>query len=274
MQKLRQQLAVSERRLCRVLGHPRSTQRYGPQLRDDEAALTQEIVQLASQYGRYGYRRITALLRVAGWRVNHKRVERLWRQEGLKVPKKQPKRGRLWLHDGSCVRLRPTSRHHVWAYDFVALRTTDGRALRLLVVVDEYSRECLAIEVARHLRHDDVLHQLTALFVQHGSPAYLRSDNGSEFTAKAVRSWLARVGVQTLFIEPGSPWENGYVESLIGKLRDELLNGELFFTLREAQVLIEQWREHYNHYRPHSALGYKPPAPASKTSISRYPQCA
>ena len=274
MQQLRHHLAVSERRLCRVLGHPRSTQRYRPHIRDDEAALTQEIVQLASQYGRYGYRRITALLRAAGWRVNPKRVERIWRQEGLKVPKKQPKRGRLWLTDGSCIRLRPAYRHHVWAYDFVALRTTDGRALRLLVVVDEYSRECLAIEVARHLRHDDVLHCLTALFVHHGSPAYLRSDNGSEFTAKAVRSWLARVGVQTLFIEPGSPWENGYVESLIGKLRDELLNGEFFFTLREAQVLIEQWRKHYNHVRPHSALDYKPPAPVVIHPVSPYPQCA
>lgn len=218
---------------------------------------------LALPYGRYGAKRSTALLKAEGWHVNHKRVERLGREEGLKVPKRQKKRGRLYLKDGSCIRLRPYGPNHVWAYDFVALRTTDGRALRLLVVVDEHSRECLAIEVAQHLRHDDVLHCLTALFGQHGSPAYLRSDNGSEFTAKAVQHWLARVGVQTLFIEPGSPWENGYVESLIGKLRDELLNGELFFTLQEARVLIEQWRKHYNQFRPHSALGYKPPAPAA-----------
>jgi len=190
------------------------------------------------------------------------------------VPKKQPKRGRLWLNDGSCVRLRSTSRHQVWAYDVVALRTTDGRALRLLVVVDEYSRECLAIEVARHLRHDAVFHCVTGLFVQHGRPAYLRSDHGSEFTAKAVRFWLDRVGVQTLFIEPGSPWENGDGESLMGTLRDEWLNGELFFTLREGQVLIEQWRKHYNQYRPHRALGYKPPAPAAIDPGSPYPQCA
>jgi len=216
---------------------------------------------LATQYGRYGYRRITALLRADGWTVNPKRVHRLWRQEGLKVPAKQPKRGRLWFHDGSCVRLRPQHRNHVWAYDFVADRTQDGRPLRLLTIVDEYTRECLAITVARRLRSDDVVAQLTTLFTLRGTPAYLRSDNGPELTARLVREWLARVGVQTLFIEPGSPWENGYVESFNGKLRDELLNGELFYTLREAQILIEQWRQHYNQVRPHRALGYRPPAP-------------
>jgi transposase InsO family protein len=216
---------------------------------------------LATQYGRYGYRRITALLRVQGWTVNVKRIERLWRQEGLKVPAKQPKRRRLWLNDGSCIRLRPEYRNHVWAYDFVADRTQDGRPIRLLTIVDEYTRECLAITVARRLRSDDVLAQLTALMSTRGTPTHLRSDNGAEFTATAVREWLARVGVQTLFIEPGSPWENGYVESFNGKLRDELLNGELFYTLREAQILIERWRRHYNIVRPHRALGQRPPAP-------------
>ena len=188
-------------------------------------------------------------------------MERIWRQEGLKVPQKQPKRGRLWLNDGSCVRLRPTHRNHVWSYDFVADRTHDGRSLRILTVIDEYSRECLAIVVERRLGSDDVLECLAGLFVRHGVPEYLRSDNGSEFTAKAVRQWLSRIGVKTLYIEPGSPWENGYNESFNGKLRDERLNGEIFYTLREAQVLIEWWRLEYNNIRPHSSLNYRPPAP-------------
>ena len=201
------------------------------------------------------------MLRSEGWRVNHKRVERIWRREGLKVPTKQPKRGRLWLNDGSCIRLRPGWRNHVWAYDFVQARTHDGKAFRMLTVIDEFTRECHAIEVARRLRHDDVLACLTALFTRYGPPNHIRSDNGSEFTASAVREWLQRVGVKTLYIEPGSPWENGYNESFNGKLRDELLNGEIFYTLKEAKVLIEQWRNHYNTIRPHSALGYRPPAP-------------
>lgn len=193
--------------------------------------------------------------------VNHKRVERIWRREGLKVPEKQPKRRRLWLNDGSCIRLRPSWPSHVWAYDFVQARTHDGKAFRMLTVIDEFSRECLAIPVARRLRSDDVLHLLADLFADRGPPGHIRSDNGSEFTAKAVRAWLRRIGVKTLFIEPGSPWENGYNESFNGKLRDELLNGEIFYTLREAQVLIERWRQHYNTVRPHSSLGYSPPAP-------------
>jgi putative transposase len=191
----------------------------------------------------------------------HKRVERIWRQEGLKVPKEQLKRGRLWLNNGSCVRLRPTHRGHVWSYDFTAARTHDGRPLRMLTVLDEYTRECLAIVVARKLKSDDVLHTLAELFAEHGVPEHLRSDNGPEFTAKVVRTWLKRVGVRTLFIEPGSPWENGYNESFNGKLKDELVNREIFYSLREAQVLVEQWRREYNTIRPHSALGYRPPAP-------------
>ena len=261
MQQVRGKYGASERHACRVLGQPRTTQRYQPNIADDEELLTAAIVHLASQYGRYGYRRITALLRVEGWHVNHKRVERMWRREGLKVPAKQPKRGRLWLNDGSCIRLRPCWRHHVLAYDFVQARTHDGRAFRMLTVIDEFSRECLAIAVARHLRSDVVLQVLTDLFTRYGAPDYIRSDNGSEFTTKSVRAWLPRVGVKTLYIEPGSPWENGYNESFNGKLRDELLNGEIFYSLTEAKVLIEQWRIHYNHLRPHSALGYRPPAP-------------
>jgi len=219
------------------------------------------MIEFAMTYGRYGYRRVTALLRREGWWVNHKRVDRLWRREGLKVPQKQPKRGRLWLNDGSCLRLRPEHRNHVWSYDFVADRTHDGRPLRMLTIVDEYTRECLTIDVARRLGSNDVLERLADLMVERGTPDYIRSDNGPEFTAHAVRGWLERVGVKTLFIEPGSPWENGYVESFNGKFRDELLNGELFYTLTEAKVLIERWRNDYNRIRPHSALGYRPPAP-------------
>ena len=247
--------------MCRVIGQPRSTQRYRRVGADDEAALTEAIVRLASEYGRYGYRRVAALLRGDGWHVNHKRVERIWRREGLKVPVKQPKRGRLWLNDGSCIRLRPSWPNHVWAYDFVMARTHDGRTFRMLTIIDEWTRECLAIDVARHLRSDDVLYRLAALFVDRGPPDHIRSDNGSEFAAKAVRDWLARVGVTTLYIAPGSPWENGYNESFNGKLGDELLDGEIFYSLTEAQVLIERWRYHYNTVRPHSALGYRPPAP-------------
>lgn len=230
---------------------------------DDEPPLVKLMIELATQYGRYGYRRITALLNREGFRVNHKRVERLWRREGLKVPQKQPKRKRLWLNDGSCIRLRPQYKDHIWSYDFVATRTEDGRPIRMLTVIDEFSRECLAIKVARSLKSQDVLEQLGHLFIYRGLPGFIRSDNGPEFTAKVVRSWLERLNVQTLFIEPGSPWENGYNESFNGKLRDELLNGEIFTTLLEAQVLIERWRKEYNYFRPHSALGYRPPAPES-----------
>ncbi len=201
------------------------------------------------------------MLRAEGWRVNHKRVERIWRQEGLKVPQKQPKRGRLWLNDGSCIRLRPERKNHVWSYDLMVARTHDGRAFRILTILDEYTRECLSIRVARRITAQDVIYELGDLFLERGIPEHIRSDNGPEFTARAIRQWLRDLGVKTLYIEPGSPWENGYIESFNGKLRDELLNGEIFMTLFEAQVLIENWRKDYNQIRPHSALGYRPPAP-------------
>lgn len=261
MAHVKSTLHVSERRVCRVIDQPRSTQRHTPVVSDDEGHLRADIVDLALKYGRYGYRRITVLLQRDGWRVNHKRVERIWREEGLKIPKRQPKRGRLWLNDGSCVRLRPTHRNHVWSYDFVADRTHDGRVIKMLTVIDEFSRECLAIVVERRLQSDDVLSCLADLFIKHGIPEYIRSDNGSEFTARMVRHWLKQIGVQTLYIEPGSPWENGYNESFNGKLRDELLRGEIFYTLKEAQVLIERWRREYNTFRPHSSLQYRCPAP-------------
>jgi len=259
--RVREQLGISERRACRVLSQPRSTQRRRPQTADDEAALTADIIALAQQYGRYGYRRITALLRTAGWVVNKKRVERIWRREGLKVPAKQPKRGRLWLTDGSCIRLRPERPNHVWAYDFVEGRTHDGRKYRMLNIVDEFTREALAIRIDRRLRSTDVIDTLADLFILRGIPGHIRSDNGSEFIATAVKDWIAAVGAKTAYIEKGSPWENGYIESFNGKLRDELLNGEIFYSLREAQIVIEQWRRHYNMIRPHSSLGYRPPAP-------------
>ena len=233
-----------------------------PNIGTEEEKLIGRIIELASKYGRYGYRRITALLNnEKEWSVNHKQVERIWRKEGLKVPQKQPKRGRLWLNDGSCIRLRPEYKDHVWSYDFVMARTSDGKSFRMLNIIDEYTRECLAIDVKRKITSQDVVDRLFDLFIFRGIPEHIRSDNGPEFTAKAVRNWLERLGVKTLFIEPGSPWGNGYVESFNGKLRDELLNREVFTTLMEAKILLEQWRMDYNHIRPHSSLGYRPPAP-------------
>jgi transposase InsO family protein len=200
------------------------------------------MIELARQYGRYGYRRIATLLRDAGWQLNDKRVERLWRREGLKVPQKQQKKDRLWLNDGSCIRLRPQHIDHVWSYDFVHHRTEDGRAYRTLNVIDEFSRECLAIRVKRKLNSTDVIDALTDLFIIRGVPAYIRSDNGPEFIAEAVRQWIRAVGSKAAYIEPGSPWENGYCESFNARFRDELLDGEIFYSLKEARIVIEQWR--------------------------------
>ena len=256
-------MKVSERRICHVLGQHRSTQRYLPRSREDEDRLVADMIELSRQYGGYGYRRVAALLRDAGWQVSVSRVERLWKREGLKVPAKQPKKGRLWLNDGSCIRLRPEYRNHVWSYDFVHCRTDDGKAFRTLNILDEFGRECLAIRVKRKLNSVDVIDALTDLFILRGPPAYVRSDNGPEFVAQAVRDWIAAVGAKTAYIEPGSPWENGYIESFNARFRDELLNREIFYSLREAQIIIEGWRKHYNTKRPHSALGYRPPAPES-----------
>ena len=253
---------MSERRVCLVLGQHRSTQRRIPRGRDDEQQLTEDIVALARRYGRYGYRKIAELLRSQmGWVVNDKRVERIWRQEGLKVPAKQPKKGRLWLADGSCIRLRAERPNHVWSYDFVEDRTHDGRKYRMLNVIDEFTHEALAIRIDRKLNSTDVIDVLSDLFILRGVPEHIRSDNGPEFIAKAVREWIVAVGAKTAFIEPGSPWENGYCESFNSKLRDELLDGEIFYSLAEAKIIIEAWRRYYNTERPHSSLGYKPPTP-------------
>ena len=260
---MRGKLGVSERRACRVLGQHRSTQRHVPRGREDEERLVADMIELARQYGRYGYRRVAVLLRDAGWSVSDGRIERLWQREGLKVPRKQPKRGRLWFNDGCCIRLRAEHPNHVWSYDFVHHRTDDGRPFRTLNIMDEFSRECLSIRVKRKLNATDVIDVLTDLFILRGVPAYIRSDNGPEFIAQAVRDWISAVGAQTAYITPGSPWENGYIESFNARLRDELLNGEIFYSLKEAQIIIEAWRQHYNTKRPHSSLGYKPPAPES-----------
>ncbi len=268
---VRQILNVSERRACLVLGQHRSTQRKVPRGRADEERLRQDIITLSETYGRYGYRMVTGLLNNAGWHVNHKRVERIWRSEGLKVPRKHKKRGRLWLNDGSCVRLRPKRPNHVWSYDFVHERTHDGRAFRTLNIIDEFSKEALMIRVNRKLNSTDVVDALTDLFILRGPPVYIRSDNGPEFVAEKVRKWITTVGAKTAFIEPGSPWENGYCESFNSRFRDELLNGEIFYTLKEAQIIIEKWRVHYNTVRPHSSLGYKPPAPQSTVPIDQRP---
>ena len=265
-----EELNVSQRRACKILDQARTTQRRRLCMSTDEKQLTEDIISLAAKYGRYGYRRITVLLQRPpfNWRVNHKRVERIWRREGLKVPQKQPKRRRLWLNDGSCIRLRPAYKNHVWSYDFVVDRTTDGRAFRILNLIDEYTRISLTVKVARKISSQDVLEELYKLFLFHGVPDYIRSDNGPEFTAKAVRTWLSQLGVKMLFIEPGSPWENGYIESFNGKMRDELLDREIFTTLKEAKILIEQWRKDYNQVRPHSSLGYKPPAPEAVLTMA------
>ena len=268
---MRQTLSLSERRVCRTLGQHRSTQRKVPIGPPDEERLTDDIIELKRELGRYGYRMITGMLNNSGWHVNHKRVERIWRREGLKVPQQQPKKGRLWLNDGSCVRLRPERPNHVWSYDFVQDRTHDWRVYRTLKIIDEFTKEALVIRVKRKLNSLDVVDALTDLFILRGPPEYIMSDNGAEFIAKRVRAWIGAVGTKTAFIAPGSPWENGYCESFNARFRDELLNGEVFYSLREAQILIEKWRRHYNTVRPHSAFGYRPPAPEAVVPIVQRP---
>ena len=253
--------AVTERRACRLAHQPRGTQRYRPTQRADEDQLTRAIITLAGQYGRYGYRRITALLVRAGWKVGKDRVERIWRREGLKVPQKQKPRGRLWFNDGSCVRLRPTHANHVWSYDFVSVRTHDGRMARALNLIDEHTREALLVRVERRWSSAKVIAALADVMVIKGVPEHLRSDNGPEFVAHDLRKWLTDTGAKTAYIEPGSPWENGYCESFNSKMRDEFLNGEIFYSMKELRVLAERWRKHYNTIRPHFSLGYRPPAP-------------
>lgn len=246
-----------------MLGVNRNTYRYEPKRLPDEDAMYEAITYLAANYGRVGYRMVTNLLRNEGVAVNHKRVERIWREEGLKLPQKQAKRRRLHLSDGSCIRLRAERANHVWSYDFVEDKTMDGRKLRWLNVIDEHTRECLASVPRRQWRNKDVIETLANIMVMRGAPEYIRSDNGPEFIAKVLRKWLSDVGVITTYIEPGSPWENGYIESFNSRMRDGFLNGELFGNLYEAQVLTHRWVRYYNGVRPHSSLGGRPPAPQS-----------
>lgn len=254
-------LNISERRACRVINQSRSTKRYRPKFTDDKIKIRSRVIDLAKEYGRYGYKRITILMRQEGFMINKKQVYRIWREEGLKVPKKQPKKSRLWLNDGSCLRLRSDYKNHVWTYDFVSDQTHDGRKIKILNIIDEHSRECLISFVARRIRSIDIIFILADLFLKHGVPKHIRSDNGPEFIAKHLVKWFKTLDLQPLFIEPGSPWENGYIESFNARMRDELLNGEIFYTLLEAKTVIEIWVKHYNTKRPHSSLNYRPPNP-------------
>jgi putative transposase len=258
--QLQETFGVSQRRACRVLGQPRSTQRQTPKTSEEEGRLVGRMLELVRQHPRWGYRRITVLLRREGWRVNRKRVYRLWRQQGLKVPRKQRKKRRLGHSGNSCVRRPAEHKDHVWTWDFLHDRTSDGRPLKWLTLIDEYTRECLALEVDRGMTAKAVKTVLAGVVQQRGAPVHIRSDNGSEFIASAIRTWMATAGLKTLYIAPGAPWENGYAESFNSKVRDELLNAEEFGSVLEAKVLAKEWRHEYNHVRPHSSLGYRTPA--------------
>lgn len=254
-------LDVSERRACQVIGISRSSANYLPKKNDFSELLRERVIYFAKLYGRYGYRKITGLLNFEGWDVGRDRVHRIWREEGLQVPQKQPKRGRLWFNDGSCIRLRPMFKGHVWSYDFVSDRTRDGRPIKILNIIDEFSKECLVSHVARRITSREIIFILADLFLSRGCPKHIRSDNGPEFVAKKLMRWFKTIDVAPLFIEPGSPWENGYCESFNGKMRYELLDGEMFYTLKEAQIVIEKWKRQYNTIRPHMNLGNRPPCP-------------
>ena len=251
---------VSERRACKVMGQSRTSQRYEMKIKDDEHAIIKQMHMLVREQPRHGYRMVCGKLRQEGFRVNHKRVYRLWKQEGFKVPKKTVKKRRLGVSANGIMRHKAQSINDVWAWDFIADRDVRGRALRWLVIEDEHTRESLALEVRRSIKSDDVLDVLRDLFMIRGVPNYIRSDNGPEFIAKIIREYLEVTGVQTLYIEPGAPWQNGYCESFNSRFRDEFLNQELFTDLKEAEVLSTWWRNQYNHRRPHSALKYQTPA--------------
>jgi len=262
---------VSERRACSVLGQPRRTQRYQAKLADDEPALIKRILALVGEHPRFGYRRIWALLKVEGWRVNRKRIWRLWKKEGLKVPQNKHKKRRLGQAVNGCTRLQAVGKDCIWAMDFVFDVTANGRSLKWLAVVDEFTRECLALEVARQFKATDVLDVLRELITIRGVPAYIRCDNGPEFIAAAVKHWLETSRIGPLYIEPGSPWQNGYAESFNSKLRDELLAVEIFETLPQARALATWWHLEYNHRRPHSSLDYQTPAAYAAACVPRLP---
>jgi len=256
----RQKLGTSERRTCQVLGIARSTLRYQTAPKDDND-LRLSVIRLAKQYGRYGYRKIGELLRVEGRLVNHKKVEQIWREEGLQLPNRHKRRKRLYHHDASVIRLRPHYQNHVWSIDFVHDKLSNGRPYKMLTVLDEYTREALLVSVALKMGSTDVLEALYPLLLNRGRPEYLRSDNGPEFSSEPFKEWLTKGGIKPIRIYPGSPWENGYNERFNGTLRREVLNAEWFATTRQAQTVINQWLKQYNHIRPHHALGMRPPVP-------------
>jgi transposase InsO family protein len=251
-----------------VLDQPRSSQRYQVTPPDGEAALLKEILKLVRQHPRFGYRRIGRMLQAAGWKVNLKRIYRLWRREGLKVPRKQRKKRSLGTGENACHRRQPERKNHVWCWDFIFDRTEAGSTLKWLTILDEYTRECLALQVDRHITSEHVIDVLAELFKTHGVPEYIRSDNGSEFVSQAIRAWLKRIGVETLYIEPASPWENGYAESFHSRVRDEFMNCEIFENLKSARKQTAAWKEQYNTVRPHSSLGYRTPREFSEQCSS------
>ena len=260
MTHVRAKTKQSERRVCRVLGQARATQRYAAIPRDGDEHLVRRMHELVRLHPRRGYRMVWGMLRLEGWRVNRKRVYRLWRQEGLRVPSKRHKRLRLGHSENGILRRRAEHKDHVWAVDFIHDTDAQGRPLKWLSIVDEFTRECVALEVARSMTARGVADVLIGLFTTRGVPKHIRSDNGPEFIAKTIRRLADLTGVENLYIAPGSPWENGYAESFHSRLRDELLNAEVFADLREAKALAASWRQEYDHHRPHSSLGYKPPA--------------
>ena len=227
------------------------------------------MIKLAKQYGRYGYRKITELLRIEGFRVNHKKVERLWRQEGLQLPQRHKRRKRLYHKDSSIIRLRPQFANHIWSIDFVHDKLSNGRRYKMLTVLDEFTRQALCVAVSFKMGSAEVLETLYPLFLKHGKPEYIRSDNGPEFIAASLQEWLAKVGVKPTQIAPGSPWENGYNERFNGTLRKEVLNAEWFSTTRQAQIVINHWLRQYNHIRPHQALNQRPPMPETLVEKSQ-----
>ena len=259
---LRDRLGVSERWACRVVGQHRSTERYEPKRADDDAALRAALRTFAADRPRWGYRRAHHQLRQDGWSVNRKRVQRVWREEGLRVPQRKRKRRRLGDSTAGtdARRLRAERPNHVWAFDFQFDQTAEGRALKLCNIVDEFTREALVMLVARSIDADTVIGELERLVARHGAPEHLRMDNGPEMTAHALQGWCEDSKTGTAYIDPGSPWQNPFVESFHSRVRDELLDVEEFACLAEARVVIEDWREDYNLRRPHSSLGMRAPA--------------
>ena len=258
--KLQAEFSVSERRACRVTGQPRMSQRYQSKPREDERALVKRMLELVRQRPRFGYRRIAALLRREFWRASASRIYRLWRREGLKVPQKKRKRRRLGKSENGCHRRRALHKDHVWCWDFVFDHTIRGSTLKWLSIVDEYTRECLTLKVDRSITSEDVIDTLAELFAMRGVPQHIRSDNGPEFIARAIQRWTKQLSIETLYVEPGSPWENGFAESFHSRLRDEFLALEQFENLLVARKLTQAWRDDYNNHRPHGSLGYVTPA--------------